>query len=152
MYLRGDLSHTHELPAGFQIYGQVQGQAATEPLVDSEQFAGGGLDTVRGYLESEVLGDNALIGSLELRSPSLPKVAQIDEWRVYGFVEGGSLTLNDPLPEQQSRFDLASVGGGTRVRLLNYLNGSLDAGVPMISQSSSPAGQVRLTFRIWGEF
>jgi len=152
LLFRGDVSHTQDLPLGFQLYGQVQGQAANEPLVDSEQFAGGGLDTVRGYLESEVLGDNALIGSLELRSPSLPKVAKIDEWRVYGFVEGGSLTLNDPLPEQQSRFDLASVGGGSRIRLLDHLNGSLDAGVPLITQSSSPAGEVRLTFRIWGEF
>ncbi len=152
LYFRGDIAHTHDLPLGFQIYGQVQGQVATEPLVDSEQFSGGGLDTVRGYLESEVLGDNALIGSLELRSPSLPKVAKIDEWRVYGFLEGGSLTLNDPLPEQQSRFDLASIGAGSRLRFLNYLNGSLDAGIPLISQSSSPAGEVRLTFRIWGEF
>jgi hemolysin activation/secretion protein len=151
-YLRGDIAHTQELPLGFQAYGQVQGQVTGEPLVDSEQFAGGGLDTVRGYLESEVLGDNALISSFELRSPSLPKVAKIDEWRVYGFVEGGSLTLNDPLPEQQSRFDLASVGAGSRVRFLNYFNGSLDAGVPLISQSSSSVGQVRLTFRIWGEF
>ncbi len=32
------------------------------------------------------------------------------------------------------------------------LNGSLDAGVTLITQSSSPAGHVRLTFRIWGEF
>ena len=151
-YFRGDVAHTQELPWGFQAYGQVQGQASGEPLVDSEQFAGGGLDTVRGYLESEVLGDNALIGSFELRSPSLPKVAKIDEWRVYGFVEGGSLTLNDPLPEQQSRFDLASVGAGSRLKLLNYLNGSVDAGVPLISQSSSTAGEVRVTFRIWGEF
>jgi hemolysin activation/secretion protein len=99
-----------------------------------------------------VLGDNALIGSIELRTPSLPKVAKIDEWRLYGFLEGGSLTLNDPLPEQQSRFDLASVGAGSRIKFLNYFNGSLDAGVPLISQASSPVGEVRLTFRIWGEF
>jgi len=151
-YFKGDASHTQELPYGFQAYGQVQGQIASEPLVDSEQFAGGGLDTVRGYLESEVLGDNALIGSFEFRSPSLPQVYGINEWRIYGFVEGGSLTLNDPLPEQQSRFDLASVGGGSRMKILDHLNGSLDAGVPMITQSSSPAGEVRLTFRLWGEF
>jgi len=152
LYLRGDLSHTHDLPLGFQVYGQVQGQASAYALVDSEQFSGGGLDTVRGYLESEVLGDSALIGSFELRSPSLPKVLGIDEWRVYGFTEGGSLTLNDPLPEQQSRFDLASVGAGTRVQFLKIFNGSLDAGVPLITQTYSQAGSVLLTFRIWGEF
>lgn len=152
LLFRGDASHTQELPWGFQAFGQVQGQITGEPLVDSEQFAGGGLDTVRGYLESEVLGDNALIGSLELRTPSVPKIAKIDEWRFYGFVEGGSLTLNDPLPEQQSRFDLASIGAGSRIRFLNYLNGSLDAGVPLIAQPDSPVGDLRLTFRVWGEF
>jgi hemolysin activation/secretion protein len=152
IYFRGSLAHTHDLPLGFQVYGQVQGQASAYPLVDSEQFSGGGLDTVRGYLESEVLGDSALIGSFELRSPSLPKVLGIDEWRVYGFTEGGSLTLNDPLPEQQSRFDLASVGAGSRVQFLKHFNGSLDAGVPLISQINSQAGSLLLTFRIWGEF
>ncbi len=151
-YLRGNLAHTHELPLGFQAYGQVQGQVSGEPLVDSEQFAGGGLDTVRGYLESQVLGDNALVGSFELRSPSLPKVFGIDEWRIYGFTEGGSLTINDPLPEQTSRFDLASVGAGSRIRFLKHFNGSLDLGVPLISQTDSPSGDARLTFRIWGDF
>jgi hemolysin activation/secretion protein len=152
LYFRGDVAHTQELPWGFQAFGQVQGQVTGEPLVDSEQFSGGGLDTVRGYLESEVVGDNALIGSFEMWSPSMPKVFGLNEWRVYGFVEGGSLTLNDPLPEQQSRFDLASVGAGSRIQFLKVFNGSLDAGVPLIAQPESPVGEVRLTFRIWGEF
>ncbi len=150
-YFRGSLSHTQDLPLGFQIFLQTQGQAAGQPLVDSEQFSGGGLDTVRGYLESEVLGDNALVGSVELRSPS-PKIRGIDEWRVYGFVDGGVFTLNDPLPEQQSRFNLASVGLGSRIRLLGHLNGSLDAGVPLISQNPTTAGKPLLTFRLWGDF
>jgi len=150
-YFRGSLAHTQDLPLGFQLYGQVQGQASGQPLVDSEQFSGGGLDTVRGYLESEVLGDNAFIGSAELRSPS-PKLPGVDEMRVYGFVDGGVLTLNDPLPEQQSKFDLASVGLGSRIKLFGHLNGSIDAGVPLISQSPTTAGKPLLTFRLWGDF
>jgi hemolysin activation/secretion protein len=70
-YLRGDLSHTHPLPGGFQLYGKVQGQASGRPLLPSEQFSGGGLDSARGYLESTAVGDNALFGTLELRSPSI---------------------------------------------------------------------------------
>ncbi|MEI9898608.1 MAG: ShlB/FhaC/HecB family hemolysin secretion/activation protein [Chthoniobacter sp.] len=50
---------------------KVQGQIANEPLVSAEQFSAGGLSSVRGYLEGEVPGDNAIIGSIELRSPSL---------------------------------------------------------------------------------
>ena len=56
LYLRGDLSHTRDLPQGFQIYGKIQAQVADKPLVNSEQFSEGGIGTVRGYLESEELG------------------------------------------------------------------------------------------------
>ncbi len=72
IYFRGDVSHTHELPLGFQVFAKVQGQASEKPLVSSEQFSAGGLGTVRGYLESEEVGDNGIAESLELRTP-LPR-------------------------------------------------------------------------------
>jgi hemolysin activation/secretion protein len=150
---RGSLSHTRDLPLGFQLFAEIQGQLAGSPLVDSEQFSGGGLDTVRGYLESEVLGDNAAIASVELRTPTPPAGTWgIDEWRAYGFVDGGVLTLLDPLPEQQRQFNLASVGLGSRLRIFRHFNGSLDAGFPLISQNPTAAGSVLMTFRLWGDF
>jgi hemolysin activation/secretion protein len=154
IYVRGDLSHTRDLPEGFQAFGKVQGQAADKPLVNTEQFSGGGLGTVRGYLESEELGDNAFLGSAELRSPNLGGLINkaINEWRVYGFTEGGILAIDDPLPEQQTRFTLASVGVGTRIKLLDHLNGSLDAGLPLAKGPNTEAYQWLLTFRVWAEF
>src|SRR5262249_35127741 len=111
LYFRGDLSHTHELGAGWQAFGRVQGQLADGPLLSSEQFNGGGLTSVRGYLESEVLGDNGILGSLELRTPSLLSTASgRNEWRLYFFSEGGLLGLKDTLPGQDSQFSLASIG------------------------------------------
>ena len=71
IFFRGDVAHTQDLPGGLQAYVKAQGQMASQPLVNSEQFSGGGLGSVRGYLESEALGDNALFGTFELRSPSL---------------------------------------------------------------------------------
>ena len=68
IYFRGDISHTHELPEGFQGYAKLQGQASGQPLISNEQFSEGGLGTVRGYLESEALGDNGIVGTLELRT------------------------------------------------------------------------------------
>jgi hemolysin activation/secretion protein len=154
VYVRGDLSHTRDIPAGFQVFGKVQGQAADKPLVNSEQFSGGGLGTVRGYLESEELGDNAFLGSAELRSPNLGGLLNksINEWRVYAFTDGGVLAIDDPLPEQQTRFTLASVGVGTRIKLLDHLNGSLDAGLPLVRGQQTQAYQWLLTFRVWAEF
>lgn len=176
IHVRGDLAHTRDLPGGLQAFVKVQGQAASQPLINSEQYAGGGLGNARGYLESEALGDNAIFGTFELRSPSIlgrkkstaknpptdaaaaPAEAADDspgsnnEWRWHAFIEGGVLTLNDPLPEQEDRFELASVGVGTRFQLWNHLNGSLDAGFPLIDQGLTNAGDWRLTFRLWTEF
>jgi hemolysin activation/secretion protein len=169
IYFRGDLSHTRDLPEGFQFFVKAQGQAADEPLVNSEQFSGGGLGTVRGLLESEVLGDNGLLGTVELRTPSLSSFLgkTVDEWRFYFFSDGGILTQDDPLPETPYQYNLLSVGGGTRIKMLDHLNGSIDLGVPLVVdslESNVPAGTYvqnpirerpyngRLTFRLWADF
>ncbi len=154
IYFRGDISHTADLPEGLQFFGKVQGQAANEPLVNSEQFSGGGLGTVRGYLESEELGDNGIFGSVELRTPSLSEFLgkTVDEWRFYLFAEGGILGMDSPLPEQQSTFLLGSVGWGTRLRLLDHVNGSFDFGVPLADGTQTKAYHPLLTFRLWADF
>jgi hypothetical protein len=56
------------------------------------------------------------------------------------------------LPEQTSRFELASYGIGTRIQLFDHLNGSVDAGLPLISQGTTSVNEVLLTFRVWGDF
>lgn len=148
---RGDLAHTHDLPKGFEVFAKVQGQMADKPLVSSEQFSGGGLGNVRGYLEAEVVGDSGVVGSVELRSPSLlPK--KLGEWRLYAFADAGLLAIHEPLPEQQSRFQIASVGFGSRVRLYDHLSSSLDAGIPLISQSRTGLHDLLLTFRVSTDF
>lgn len=163
-----DVSHTQELPEGFQIYGKVQGQIADGPLVSSEQFSVGGFDTVRGYLESETLGDNGVVGNLELRSPNVGEMLQkqmkdetgqgkarftiFNEWRAFAFADAGMATMLNALPEQQSQFNLWSYGVGSRFKMFDYLNGTLVYAVPMVSQSYSSARSPRVNFRIWGEF
>ena len=166
--LNADLSHTQELPEGFQLYGKVLGQVADGPLVSSEQLSLGGLDTVRGYLESEVLGDNGIVGNIELRSPNVgdmlqkqmkdetgqgaPRFPTFNEWRFFAFADAGTVTVLTPLSEQQSKFDVWSYGIGTRFKVFNYLNGTLVYSVPMISQTYTQARDSRVNFRIWGEF
>jgi len=154
IYYRGDLSHTHELPEGFQAFAKVQGQAADQPLISNEQFSEGGLGTVRGYLESEALGDNGILGSLEVRTPSLSGLIgkSIDEWRFYIFGDWGMVGIDEPLPDQQSTFKLASVGAGMRIKALGHLNGSIDAGLPLDQGPNTDAYSPRLTFRLWAEF
>jgi hemolysin activation/secretion protein len=160
-----DLSRTQDLPMGFQIYGKVQGQLADGPLVSSEQFSLGGLDTVRGYLESETLGDNGVAGRLELRSPDLASLQKaqnategqqrpnvFNEWRMFGFADGGIAEIDHPLPQQQPNFSLASYGVGTNFKAVDHLNGSVVLAFPLVSQTYTRANEPRVLFRVWGEF
>ena len=154
IYVRGDVSRRQDLPRGWQVFGKVQGQIADRPLLDSEEFSGGGLATARGYLESEVVGDNALFGTVELSAPSLARLLgpKAQEWRIYAFSDGGLLTLRDPLPDQHSTLYVASYGVGTRLQIDDHFNGSLDAAIPLISQSQTQAHDLRFTFRLWADF
>ncbi|EIP96899.1 hemolysin activation/secretion protein [Opitutaceae bacterium TAV1] len=152
IYIRGDVSQTRELGGGWQVFGQLQGQLASQPLVSGEQFSAGGIGTVRGYLESETLGDNAIAASIELRAPSVTLGGFLDEWRFYLFADWAGLTLNDPLVDEDSRFMPASVGAGMHLKFRKHFNGSLDLGVPLFSEGRTEHYDPRLTFRLWAEF
>jgi hemolysin activation/secretion protein len=154
IYFRGDLSHTRDLPSGFQFFGKVQGQLSDQPLINSEQFSAGGLGTVRGYLESTALADDAIGGTLELRTPSLSDWmgTRVNEWRFYAFTDAAILQLRNPLPEQTSRFNLASYGVGSRVQFHDHFSGSFDLGIPLIGQGSVSPHDLLLIFRLWADF
>jgi hemolysin activation/secretion protein len=157
VYIRSDVAHTHDFNDGSQVYGKIQGQLASQPLVNGEQFAGGGLDTARGYLEGTALGDNGIFGNFEYRSPSLigkpdQSGERSDEWRFHAFSDAGVLSIYDPLPSQQRRYSFASVGVGTRIKVMNHYNGSLDVAMPLIDQADTKSGDVRVIFRGWADF
>ncbi len=157
LYLRGDVSHTRDLKSGAQLFGKIQGQLSSQPLINSEQLSGGGLGNARGYLEATALGDNGLFGTFEYRSPSFigkkgDTGKQADEWRIHAFVEGGTLTVLKPLPSQKSFYNFLSAGAGTRFRFRDHYNGSLDVAVPFNTQTEAENGEVRVTFRGWAEF
>jgi hemolysin activation/secretion protein len=163
-----DVSHTQELPQGFQLYGRMQAQVADGPLVSSEQISAGGLDTVRGYLESETLGDDGVIGNLEIRSPNIgemlqkqmkdeagagtPRYTTFNDWRFFAFVDAGHVSIQRALSEQQDKFDLWSYGAGTRFKMFNTLNGIVAMSVPMTDQAFTRAYNPRVNVRVWGEF
>jgi len=157
LYLRADASHTHDLSNGSQVFGKLQGQASTSPLINSEQIAGGGLGNVRGYLEATALGDNGLFGTFEFRSPSffgkptLSTKAE-NEWRFHAFADVGVVGIYEALPGQDSESWFSSVGIGTRADIRKHYHGSLDVGVPLVEQGETKPGDVRVTFRGWADF
>ena len=64
---------------GMELIARAEGQIANQPLLGIEQFAIGGRYTVRGYRENQLVRDNGVTGSVELRVP-IP-MPRIREWR-----------------------------------------------------------------------
>ena len=153
-YLRGDLSHTHDLPGDLQLYTRIQGQASGSPLINTEQIAAGGINTVRGYLIATQLGDSGIMGTMELRSPSFigDGKDKANEWRAYAFAEAAQLFVNNTLPGEKRTHSLASIGIGTRIRWQDHLYGSFDLGVPLVTQPDAIAHHLYMTVRVGADF
>lgn len=151
-----NLDATYTAMLGGDWVGQVRiaGQYADSHLVSNEQFAIGGASSLRGYLQSEAVGDRGLNGSLELRAPSLAtRIGRmVDELRAYAFADGGVVSLIGALPGTRSRYRLASVGGGLKLKVVGHLSGDVFVAVPLVGTVESPRGDPRVTFSVKGEF
>ncbi|MGI9375629.1 MAG: ShlB/FhaC/HecB family hemolysin secretion/activation protein [Tsuneonella suprasediminis] len=147
---------TRDIGSDFQINARLTAQWSPDPLISNEGFSLGGMSSVRGYYESEVLGDYGFAYQTEIRTPDLASIvgAPLDELRFHAFVDSGYAGIHDPLESQIATRDqwLSSVGLGGRIRIFNYLSGALDVGVPLKSTSESDSGDVFARFRIQGEF
>jgi len=109
---------------------------------------------VRGYLAAEDTADSGVIGSVELRSPSVAKYfgSGVNEWRFLSFVDAAHLWLLSPLPEQTSTFNLLSAGVGTRIQLLKYASADLEMAFPLKAGSSTKAYSPRFDFYVRAGF
>ena len=120
----------------------------------NEQFAAGGIDTVRGYLEAEVVGDNAADIQFEIRSPPFARdiSPHLNELRVHLFVDAAETSLNQPLAEQRQSYGLASVGVGVRARIADHVGASLENAIALSDALTTKRGSDMLLFRVLGDF
>lgn len=165
-HANADIQHTRDFDNGLQLFFKLQGQLADGPLISSEQISLGGADTVRGYLESEVIGDYGLIGTFEVRGPNMAEIIPTElvgedgakgaklftELRLFAFVDGGLAAIHKPLEEQESDFGLWSYGAGTRFTLFDHFDGSVTFALPMIGQDHTQANEPRVLFNVSGNF
>jgi hemolysin activation/secretion protein len=148
-YLRGSAARLQELPGGFAAQVQIDGQLSSSPLIANEQFNVGGVSSVRGYYESEELGDSGLRGSFELHSPT---------WRgnfwegtqvyVLGFYDWASIELQEALANQASSETIRSAGAGFRFNAMSKLDAFFDWARPLSRGLRTPADVNRYNFSV----
>ncbi len=153
-YFKGNLRHTHKLANNWSVFGKIETQLASGPLISNEQYVAGGIDSVRGYLESEASGDNALSGRVELNLPPMPEEVggYKGTWMALAFVDGAHLELKDALPSQRASFSLSSLGVGLRIDALSTLKANFDVAWPLKETDNAERRQARAHFKLSYDF
>jgi hemolysin activation/secretion protein len=153
-YLRGDVNHTQTLWRQSALYLRASGQWSPEPLISNEQFAVGGAEGVRGYLESAQLGDSGVSTTVELRSPSMH--AWLGNWAqqlmVFGFYDAAHVRQIYQRIDNGTAYDtystLTSTGAGMRFVGLNGVDAALDWAYPLKPLGEIEKGDSRIHFRV----
>jgi hemolysin activation/secretion protein len=153
-YIRADLKYTQKLPLDWSLQTRLSGQVANDPLISAEQFTIGGVDSVRGYLESSALGDNGLSASVELRTPQFKKYFKdyIKDLYAFTFVDAGHVVIYDPLPNQDKSSELLSIGVGAKLKATKGIFTNLDYAHALRDSGEVEKGDDRLHFRVGYEW
>ncbi|MGD8387506.1 MAG: ShlB/FhaC/HecB family hemolysin secretion/activation protein [Desulfobacteraceae bacterium] len=120
LYATLGAERTQRLPGGFGLFGKIDGQIADGPLVSNEQYAAGGMESVRGYKESEAFGDHAFHAVLELSGPDLTRLINPGDGFAltpYVFGDYAYLKITEPLPDQAEKIHLLGTGIGLKGRI-----------------------------------
>jgi hemolysin activation/secretion protein len=132
----------------------ADGQIASEPLVSNEQYGLGGVNSVRGYHEGEVFGDDGWRASLEQKTPAfvVGRVGRSQALVVRGsiYMDYGEVYLvQRPF---DTRTPLWGAGAGWVTSLGTHWEARFLFSVPLLGTSYTEKYQPRFNFALSGQF
>lgn len=159
LVLSGGIERIQELPKGMNLLLKLDGQLADQPLISNEQYSAGGMDSVRGYKESEKTGDDALHATAELVFPDLAPYLRLEsgtEGRIgavpYLFYDGAAIRVKEPLEGEDPNAILSGYGIGVRGNVTKWVQYRLEVAVARTETDRTDPGDVIAYFSIKAEF
>ncbi|RJR22827.1 MAG: ShlB/FhaC/HecB family hemolysin secretion/activation protein [Nitrospiraceae bacterium] len=151
LYANLGIQRTQKLPLGMVLFAKVDGQVSDQPLIDNEQYTAGGMDTVRGYKESEASGDNGVHCTLEVSFPDPVETTGIGKWLRTGpyiFYDVAAMSIKSPLPGQDKSTKIEGAGAGVRGSITKNIEYELDWAVALRSTDRIKSGDQRVHFLV----
>lgn len=129
------------LTSGFQVNIKANGQFAGQGLASQEEMYLGGIDSVRGYPAGDFLADNGFYANFDLLIPAfiIPETLRFpygskpirDDITAVAFFDYGYGIKRNASSSERDERRLASLGFGTRIRLLDQATLRLEWGWPL---------------------
>jgi hemolysin activation/secretion protein len=119
------------------MLAQGKAQFSLANLIPAEQYALGGFNTIRGYAEKVVNGDNAVCANFEIKTPEMavlgiwfPRFG--DSLTVLGFMDAGYAWYREAIDTAPAAQALFGYGPGIRYNISSYFTSRLDVGFPAL--------------------
>lgn len=151
LYATASIQRNQKLPLGMSLFVKADGQVSTQPLIDNEQYTAGGMESVRGYKESEAAGDDAAHGTLEVSFPNPLERFEIGKWfqiNPFLFYDIASLSIKEPLHGQDRSIRLEGAGAGIRGLIMKNLEYEMDWAVPLKATDRIQRNDQRIYFKL----
>jgi len=143
---RWGFNHNRALPRDWQFRVGMSGQFTRDTLISGEQFGIGGADSVRGFLEREIVNDHGYRGTTEFYTPDLSRFVPIKGGRMRAlvFYDWGAVRRIRPTVLEMHGQHVASAGIGVRFSQGTNLSARLDAATVMDSGGLQKIGDLRV--------
>ncbi|MBD2234789.1 ShlB/FhaC/HecB family hemolysin secretion/activation protein [Phormidium tenue] len=123
----GQFQWVERVSPNLLLVSRVNAQLTPNSLLPLERFSVGGQDTVRGYAQNQIVTDNAVIGSVELR---IPLSATPNQLLLIPFVDAG--TGWNTLTESPTPSVLLGTGLGVQWQPIPTASLGFTYGIPLI--------------------
>ncbi|NEP19824.1 MAG: ShlB/FhaC/HecB family hemolysin secretion/activation protein [Leptolyngbya sp. SIO4C1] len=129
---QGQFQWVEQMSPRLLMLARLNAQLTPDSLLPIERFSIGGIGTVRGYTQNQIVTDNALTGSLEFRVPlsNDPNYLQLTP-----FIEAGT-GWNNRTADPDPSF-LLGTGLGLRWQASPEWFARIDFGIPLVNDSRS---------------
>lgn len=135
---------------------RADGQWSSEPLVSTEQYGAGGVNSVRGYHEGEVFGDTGWHVSLEQQTPAhvVGSVYDGAPLTIRGsvYMDYADVYLLDPPQGRQARTPLWGTGFGFSAATGSHWQAQFLFSWPLLSAGTVSAYQPFFNFALTAQF
>ncbi len=150
------LTRDFNLPGEFQLHLRADGQWASGPLINSEQFGVGGLQGVRGYQDGQIYGDSGWRMLFEPRTPlincGLVDGTETMYARLSVFMDYGQVFYAADRAGAPEHYNLWGTGVGLNVTIGSHFDLRFSWGIALQDVPGWSANKSRASFGLGYQF
>ncbi len=126
----GQFQWVQRLSPRVLMLAKVNTQLTGDSLLSPEKISIGGVDTVRGYRQNQIVTDSGIVGGMEVRIPLLSEVETLQLIPFFDIGTGWNNRASNPAQT------LASLGLGLQWQPFNGLGLRADYGIPLVGRDN----------------